>query len=351
MKREGSYQPIKILLRLKHFISLRLKYFTLNKLYNCLRLEYGLFSRKNLLKAYPYELIIDPTNKCQLRCPLCFTGMGASGREKGAMKFSLFKEIIDAFSPFAFHVYLHNWGEPLLFGDICAFIKYAHEAKMGVTVSSNFSFLLDEAKIRNIIHSKLDVLIVSLDGASPEVYSKYRVGGDYNQVIDNIKLFVKIKNEMGSKVPVVKLQYLVMKHNAHQVAEAKNLAKKLGADSVVITEAYLPHGQSDKELSAKWLPPQGIAKRSYWPDKSDDLKNGCWWLWRTMVINWDGTVSPCCYVDDHKTDFGRFNKDIMKIWNNEKYLAARSIFRRDKAKKPQETTVCHACNIAKGVAQ
>ena len=39
------------------------------------------------LESMPYKLIVDPTNACNLGCPLCPTGLGASTRKKGILKF------------------------------------------------------------------------------------------------------------------------------------------------------------------------------------------------------------------------------------------------------------------------
>ena len=48
---------------------------------------------KTKLKSKPYRVIVDPTNACNLGCPLCPTGLGQSGRTKGILKFEKFKKI------------------------------------------------------------------------------------------------------------------------------------------------------------------------------------------------------------------------------------------------------------------
>ena len=61
-----------------------------------------------------------------------------------------------------------------------------------------------------------------------------------------------------------------------------------------------------------------------------------------MVINWDGNISACCIVDDVKADFGNiFNTDLKELWNNKKYISARSEF-GDK-KEITEKTICNVC--------
>ena len=70
--------------------------------------------KKTKLKSKPYKLVLDPTNACNLGCPLCPTGLGASSRKKGVLKIEQFLEIIDQFKDFVIEVHLYNWGEPTM---------------------------------------------------------------------------------------------------------------------------------------------------------------------------------------------------------------------------------------------
>jgi hypothetical protein len=60
--------------RFRHYLGERLRYITVKKAINIAKVEWALFFRKPLVNAYPYEIIIDPTNVCRLRCPLSSTG-------------------------------------------------------------------------------------------------------------------------------------------------------------------------------------------------------------------------------------------------------------------------------------
>jgi radical SAM protein with 4Fe4S-binding SPASM domain len=62
-----------------------------------------------------------------------------------------------------------------------------------------------------------------------------------------------------------------------------------------------------------------------------------------MVINPEGTVSPCCAIYDSKTDFGDIlNEPLEKVWNNSKFLSARSLFFKESF-KDKKTTICDSC--------
>ena len=53
--------------------------------------------RKLILESMPYQIDFEPTNICNLRCPLCSTGLDAETRQKGVLDFIKFKKY--AFPP------------------------------------------------------------------------------------------------------------------------------------------------------------------------------------------------------------------------------------------------------------
>ena len=76
--------------------------------------------------GYPYEWEIDTTNICQLKCPLCHTGLGTIHRDKGTMHFDLFTKTIDQIKDYCVWLTLYSWGEPFLNKRIHEFVAYAH---------------------------------------------------------------------------------------------------------------------------------------------------------------------------------------------------------------------------------
>lgn len=331
--------------RLKRYAITMFRHLTLRRCINLCLLEGELILRRSQPKGYPYQLIIDPNNICQLKCPLCSTGLKKSGRPRGEMSFELFKKAIDELGRFGLHLFLHNWGEPLLHKDIFKFISYADEANLGTTLSSNLSFPLSEEMAERLISSGLETLVVSLDGVSRSTYERYRVGGDFGQVISNVRLLAKKKKKMGKKLPLLEWQFLMMKHNEDQIKEARRRYRELGFDSIFFPKINLPHNENDPLLAEDWLPIDKKRRPSYSYDKADNIPSCCWWLWRTTVINYDGGVSPCCYIDDKNTDFGNITHDSFRnIWSGRLYRSARSLFSSNDS-KAKDQTICGSCNV------
>lgn len=341
--------------RLKDYLELSAAHLTPKKLLNILKVEKNYFLRETKISSFPYLLTVDPTNICQLRCPLCATGQRKNLRPRGKMDFLTLKKIIDEIGEYLLDVHLLWWGEPFLNGDLLKMVEYANRKNIGTFISSNFSLPMFEESLKKIVNSGLDVLSVSLDGITPETYQKYRVGGDFDLVIKNIKALAGIKKKLNSKKPRLEWQFLVNKFNEPQTPLVKSFAKNLGVDSVVFEQPLVLFGQSDhqKIKIREWLPKD----KKYRPsdhslnyNKSDNLSSGrCWWLYRGVAISHDGGVSPCCYNNAPKYDFGNILKNnFVDIWNNEKYFKARSLFsnKRKKSQKPtQSEIICDHCSI------
>jgi radical SAM protein with 4Fe4S-binding SPASM domain len=334
------------------FVVRFLRRLTGKRLFNLLRVEYNYRLKRPINPGYPYRLVIDPTNLCNLRCPLCPTGLGKSGRPKGMMSLEDFKRIVDVLAEHALGIILYNWGEPFINGQVYEMIRYASKRKLSTFVSTNLT-LLTEDDARRIVDSELDHLRLSIDGVSQEVYSVYRRGGDLHRVLRNVQLLLETRDKMGALHPVVDWFFIVMRHNEHEMFDAWRLARQIGVDSIYFAKVLpvnsfdtmeLPFLGKEDTLALQWLP----ALSAFRPDLSKTYLNRgtCPWLWKSVVVNYDGTISPCCYVDDRSTDMGNLlEQPFAEIWNNTMYLLARRAFRPGNNDPEVQSILCWRCNI------
>ncbi|MQG71495.1 MAG: radical SAM protein, partial [SAR202 cluster bacterium] len=286
---------------------------------------------------------------CQLKCPLCHTGKGTIHRDQGVMDFDLFTKVVDQIKHSCLWLTLYSWGEPLLNQRIHEYIEYAHKQKIATIISSNLNKPLTPLMAEQVIRSGLDVMIVSLDGITQDVYEVYRVNGHLDRVLENLRLLDQKKRELGSKKPYIEWQFIVMRQNEHQLDEAKVLAGELGVDSLVFKKVDFPHGEDDLAEAERWLPrqhPEYLREDPFYKPYQEDGQV-CWRLWRSAVVNWDGGFAPCCYLTDKTQDFGDLNDaSVKKVWNNSKYTTARGLFKNDVV--PEEWVGCLDCSVYLG---
>jgi MoaA/NifB/PqqE/SkfB family radical SAM enzyme len=99
---------------LNYQISFGLEHMSPLKVLNWLTVKIEKKLHYSRLKSMPYRYTIDPINICNLRCPLCPTGLGILARKQGKMQFDKYKDIIDQIASYAYQIELYNWGEPFL---------------------------------------------------------------------------------------------------------------------------------------------------------------------------------------------------------------------------------------------
>ena len=261
---------------------------------------------RRLVWGDPYEREIDTTNICEMKWHVCHTGKVTIHRDQGGMDFDLFKTIVDQIKHSCMWLTLYSWGEPFLNRRIHEYIEYAHNQKIATIISSNLNKPLTPEMAEQVIRSGLDVMIVSLDGVTQEVYEIYRVGGHLDRVLDNLRLLSQKKRELGSKTPHIEWQFIVMRQNEHQMDEARSLAAGLGVDSLVFKKVDFPHGENDPAEAERWLPrqhPEYLRADPFYKPYQEDGKV-CWRLLRSAVVHWDGGFAPCWYLTDKTEDFG-----------------------------------------------
>ncbi|OGL47750.1 MAG: hypothetical protein A2161_05100 [Candidatus Schekmanbacteria bacterium RBG_13_48_7] len=299
------------------------------------------------LFGYPYLINIDPTNFCNLNCPFCLTGNERVDREKGLLNIDQFAQIMEQFGQYLYCINLYLFGEPLLNKHIVEMIKQAKKQKIHVHISTNFN-VLTETMAENLITSGLDTLILSIDGATRESYQKYRIGGDFDKVLANIRLFNKKKTELVSETPRLCWQFLVFKHNMHEVQQAQQMAADLNMDFTAVPP-YIP-----PEALDEWAPsyPDECEKPSVSakPKKHFFRKNVCTWPWKGIAITNDGGVLPCCIIQNKEEDLGNIFTDTYKnIRNNSNYKKLRRTLRnfvlRVPALIPDQHNMCLRCSL------
>lgn len=294
--------------------------------------------KRSYLFSYPYTLVIDPTNICNLRCPLCPTWQDLKARPKGKMDLQTFSALLDEVGPYLFALTLCNWGEPLLNPELPKMIENAKKFNAVVGLSTNLNHLPDETAKR-IVDSGIDIIVISLDGVTQESYSRYRRGGNIETVFRNIEeLNSYRKNNTAS--PLLIWQFLVNKHNEHEIPLAQEMARKMGLlfqpspmRTAMGKELLLPLYERVKEMK-DWLPDNPAYSKYDHEIKPETRTNQatCKWLWNSTVVNWDGSISPCCGIFQKEWDFqvcyndsGEKALTLHQAWNSHRYKLARKL--------------------------
>ena len=319
---------------------------TLTKIRNFVRAKAYKRWRRDQLASMPYRYTIDPTNACNLRCPLCPTGLGILQRDRGLLKTADFQRLIDEIAPWCYLVEMYNWGEPFLHPGIFEMIQYAHQRKILVRLSSNLNRYSEEMAQRTV-DAGLDSIIVSVDGASQESYQQYRRRGKLETVLRNLQYLVEAKRARNADHPLIVVRMLINRYNEHEVETLRTMIMNVGADIFVTGDLFID--TTDEAQRREWLPLSAEHSSYNYQDGgsvTQAIENiwHCSDLWESMTINWDGGVSPCCWIHDHQNDFANaFEQPIQEIWNGDAYVSARRVFHRGGPKEGPQKVICTEC--------
>lgn len=294
-----------------------------------------------IVLGLPHSCSIEPTTRCNLQCPECPVGSNTLKREKGDLSLSNFKRILHSIYKYTSYLSLYLQGEPLLNGGIVDMIRIATDYKIYSCISTNGHFL-DKTTSNELVKSGLKRIIISLDGVNQESYSKYRIKGDFNKVMDGIRNMVAAKKELKSKTPIIIIQFIVFKNNQGEINEFKRLGKELCIDKVDIKTAQ------HYDLSPKNSLITTNEKYSRYKKDNQgnwELKkhqnNRCKRIWTTAVITWNGAIIPCCYDKNASFPMGDLTQqDIKKIWKGEKF----QIFRKKILSARSSIHICQNCD-------
>jgi len=316
------------LLFLRHSFSLRRVW---NAVLSYASYGLSLLLRRPVVWGLPTVFMVEPTNACNLKCPLCPTGAGTLKRPTRFLDIAVYHRLLDELGRHSFMVLLWNQGESFLHADFFPMVRRAADMGLWTYASTNGHYLEDPDAV---VRSGLGTLLVSVDGATPETYEAYRRSGNFTHVVEGLKALMAAKKRLGSATPVVHLQFIVMRHNQHEIAEIDRLARECGVDRLTLKTVQI---YDDADIDV-WLP-EDEALRRYQVVEGEAgrhfaMKHGypnrCLRLWNQPVLNAGGELAVCCF--DKDSDFAMGNlasHSFRELWTSPRYMAFRqAVFTR-----------------------
>ena len=317
---------------------------------NWIRSNYELKRGTATIKAGPTKLTIDPTNVCQLRCPLCPTGQRVQDRDKGHASYDMIRHLIEHVGDSLFFIDFFNWGEPLLNPRTEEIICLASEKKIVSSMSTNLSLPLSDERIERLVTSGLNELIVAADGISTDTYGTYRRQGKIDLVFDNMRRIIALKKALKQTTPVITWQFLVFSFNEHERDRARELADEMGVDRLEFRAPFLqtdrfPVPEQDRQNIAGWQSTDALYQIQDAGAASTKVHKRCGWHYMSSAVNWDGTVTPCCTTFAKRDDFGTLGHQgekasYMEVVNNSTF---RSVRERFAGRRGPVHSICEKC--------
>ena len=290
------------------------------------RYKFRTFPKLQKVANFPPYLLIEPTSICNLRCVMCFQIDETFTRDKsmmGLMSWELFTSVVDqAAENGCDAITMASRGEPTLhkrFGEMLHYIR--KKGFLDTKINTNAT-LLNEALIRDILGSEVANVTFSVDAITAESYEKIRVRGKFDQVLDNIKLFNKIRVEdFPNSKTTTRISGVAVDPDQNP-EEMEQFWSDL-VDEVVIVPS-LPRWDSYNN-------PRFMRNEA------------CEILYSRMYVWWDGTCNPCDFDYKSLLTVGNANtQSLVDIWKSEKYTRFRTLHEN---MRRSELNPCDRCPL------
>jgi radical SAM protein with 4Fe4S-binding SPASM domain len=259
---------------------------------------------------FPLQIEFELHNSCNYRCSFCPysfekekmpTNFDMPVNEK-ILDFELYKSIITEGSKFGLKAIELGYNtEPLLYKKLIPAISFAKEKKIiDIRMTSNGSKLTEYIS-EQMINSGLTHISVSLDAFSEKTYFKMRSSKLYNQVVDNLLNFLKIRNRSKLSLPTVRVSFLETEENKSEKEDFISFWKDK-VDLISIQSLIKYNSTPSSLISNK---------------KNKEIEYTCHQPWTRLVIRSNGDIKPCCTIPGMEFNLKNSkNIGIKDFWNS-----------------------------------
>lgn len=317
------------------------------RLYGAYREANARYSPAHDMAASPFPRWIQfqTINACQASCRMCPYPVYKDVFARGRMDDALFEKIVaevaarsdvDTLIPM-----LQN--EPFLdkrLFDKVARIKAATSGRVRVELVTNGAFLTDET-IARVRESGVDVLDVSLDAVSREVYRRVRVGLDFDAVIAGVERLIAA--DLPSTKVFVRL--VRVRDNAREVTAFARQWRARGVPVFIYT-AHDRAGSVEKFDDALRIPEGELTWLQRMERRASRLyMRHCPIPFAMTSILHDGQMLMCVHDWGRKVVVGNVrDATIAELWNGPRMREIRSALSE---RRYDDVAACRDCSLWK----
>ncbi len=286
---------------------------------------------RQVLKASPDYIMVEPTNMCRLRCITCSRDGIGTGT---SMSYATFRRIMDQF-PHATTVKFHGLGQPLLAPDATLMLEYLRDRNCQTVLVSECQWeTLDVPAVMGCIEH----MYISVSGSDKASYEAFHRGARWERLLANVSEIVHHRKAHTD----LAINYVCCRQNLSSIPAVVKLADQLGVETVRFqimqnwSGADNPRHEKLEELRRVNLTPlvgmlrtamdigEALSVNVRLVGNSEFDHKQCIWPFSRCYVTVDGDVLPCCMRPDNALKLGNMlQTQFEDIWNNEGYQSIR----------------------------
>jgi len=276
------------------------------------------------------RISLEVSNLCNLKCGLC-------GRDQSSLKTrNLTPEAIENLNLDIFDMVVTMFGrlgDPMFNPYILDITKIFKKTDTTVSIGTNGtmkddSWWYDYARLL----PKKHLVSFAIDGTDSETYSYYRKGGSFNNVIANMKAFIKGGGNAS-------WQFIIFKHNQHQINDLERMAKEYGC----LRFNIIPSNQYNKVYQR---PTKYYVKSN---DEARDMATiRCRMSLGEIFVACTGYYHPCCLIVEFSTVIRLTKAKLKSIYTTPLKSIIESGYYDEIFNRINGIDFCKKCNVICG---
>jgi MoaA/NifB/PqqE/SkfB family radical SAM enzyme len=246
---------------------------------------------------------------CNATCAYCVLTCYKKQWAGDLMDMQTFERLRPSF-PLADMIYLQGWGEPLLHPQFWEMVRQVKSAGAKVGFTTNGVPLTDK-NINNLFEERVDIMGVSLAGATASTHERFRQGCDFARIDKALTKINKTKQHQTAEGPSVNLAFILLRSNWREVERLPALAAQWGVSQIVINnlsfigsakmrdESLLlqpelwPAVRDTLESAKQEAADHGILLHYYRPHMEQPCAICTENVFKACFVSYRGDVSPC----------------------------------------------------------
>jgi radical SAM protein with 4Fe4S-binding SPASM domain len=208
----------------------------------------------------------------------------------------------------ALSVKLNFRGEPGLSPLLLDAVRHAKTlGYVEVMINTNLTSF-SKRRLKALCDAGLDLMIVSVDGVTKEIYEAIRVNGDFDKLLENFRYLNSLPN-----TPRIRINFTVQDRNRHEA------------------------------IDMNWRFGSLCDEIQFNPIRSDNSgeRQRCGQPFQRLIVAWNGQVFACCNSWENQYPVGQFpEQTLTEIWNGERLKTLQGY-----AKTPEQGPPCDTCLV------
>lgn len=279
----------------------------------------------------PKAVRLSVCSTCQLACPACEPhAYSNADRKNGVLGWGYLRaKDFAAFirnNPSIKTIEVSHSGEIFLNPELGLIIQEAFEQNVTLTAGTGVNLnKVSEQMCEDLVKYRFQEIKVAIDGTDQATYAEYRRGGNFEQVIHNIRRINFYKEKYNSQFPILEWQFIPFSHNEHQILTARKMAQELKMKFKVKLNARADYAPvKNKELIRSMTASASATREEHQDKHATSVGISCHELWLYPQINWNGMMTGCCA--NYFQNVGNVFKDGLEtVMKSECYIEMKKV--------------------------